>query len=567
MKKTFNFARSTLSWMKPIFSKYCVFFLSLLFFFLQARLDPDSYHDGFLLASAAAVSDGLVPNRDFVAQYGPLTPLLQGMWVSLFGVSVLVLRTLTAIQLALIAYLLNKKLRDYFSYRIAFVFTSVWVLGNPIDGLGSPVRPWPEVTSTLLVILMMRMIESERSVRQTGLFVGISLAIVSFNRINQVSIALLFFLFLIFFARKIQRKWIVFTLASYIFSVIGALSIMAVFGSLNDYFLQNVIYGFTSHYENGNGIRPALNIRILFFGLISYLFVNFITVASLKLKFRRVHLFNSAIFILSCTYFLVSGFVRNPERNLRGLESSFQRNLRLIVENSPSFSNYAFCFFLLFALKYLFVKKEFSRQDISLGLAIATLSSLYPTAAALKIWWVVPCAIYTLPNLIALKNSWHTFMQNFATFLLLPSLISLTLVSYKHFEILREPYVSQTLKGTLGIPTIRENLDNNLLRLREEVRREPIRFECMRGLYSVNAGFYQSIDRHYVIFAPPIVDTRMNSRYTFFCDLTHEEFTELFSNEALQLVYVTESEVPDLINALFENRSQWRIENNPSSND
>lgn len=31
---------------------------SFLFFTLQARLDPDSYHDGFLLASAIAVGGG-----------------------------------------------------------------------------------------------------------------------------------------------------------------------------------------------------------------------------------------------------------------------------------------------------------------------------------------------------------------------------------------------------------------------------------------------------------------------------------------------------------------------------
>lgn len=514
-------------------------------------MDPDSYHDGFLLASAIAVSEGLVPNRDFVAQYGPLTPLLQGAWVHLFGETVFVLRTLTALQLALIAFLIHQKIQSVFRNPIAIIITFAWVLGNPIDGLGSTMRPWPEITTTLLLLLMLNLIESNKSVSLSASILGVILAVITFNRINQVSIALAFFLFLLLFFRRLDRKWILLSVSFYSIGLMFSFLIMIYLGSFDDFIRQNIIYGFSSHHENGNGLRPAFNIRILFFGLTSYVLVQALMKVSNKGSRGKKFIIGGSTLVLTFSYFFMSGLVRNPEYQLRGLESSFMRNLKLIVENSPSFNIYAFCFLLIAGIRHFSNTRPFSRNEVSLGLALASLSSLYPTAAALKIWWVVPCAIYALPNLTSLDASWYTFIRKFTLFLVLPSLFALATVSYKYFSIDREPYRANVLNGTSGVSESRLNLDKNLFLLETNLGAEPARFECMRGIYSVFGGRYQSIDKHYVTFAPPLKDSRKNSKYIFFCDLDREDLSNLKRDSRLKIIYETNSEVPGLFNGLF----------------
>ena len=69
-----------------------------------ASLDFDRHHDGVMVAAAIAVRDGLLPNRDVFAQYGPVTPLLQGIWLRLFAEPALGIRLLNVLLIAIAAF-------------------------------------------------------------------------------------------------------------------------------------------------------------------------------------------------------------------------------------------------------------------------------------------------------------------------------------------------------------------------------------------------------------------------------------------------------------------------------
>ena len=74
-------------------------------FLIQARLDPDVHHDGIAFTAALANSTGLKPNLDYFSQYGPVAPIVQGLFLDIFGARLIVLRILTALMLTIIALL------------------------------------------------------------------------------------------------------------------------------------------------------------------------------------------------------------------------------------------------------------------------------------------------------------------------------------------------------------------------------------------------------------------------------------------------------------------------------
>ena len=59
------------------------FLIQITYFLIQSKWDPDPHHDGYVYAQALAASEGMVPNRDFFAMYGPLNPFLQGIWLNI----------------------------------------------------------------------------------------------------------------------------------------------------------------------------------------------------------------------------------------------------------------------------------------------------------------------------------------------------------------------------------------------------------------------------------------------------------------------------------------------------
>jgi hypothetical protein len=56
--------------------------LQSIFVFLYIRNDPDPFHSGFVYSQSVAVSDGLLPNRNFLSPYGAIESLLIGKWLS-----------------------------------------------------------------------------------------------------------------------------------------------------------------------------------------------------------------------------------------------------------------------------------------------------------------------------------------------------------------------------------------------------------------------------------------------------------------------------------------------------
>ena len=108
--------------------EFLIVLTQLSYFVIQAHRDPDPYHDGFAYTQALASSVGKIPNRDFLALYGPLNPFVQGLWLRFTTDSLLSLRIFTSILLTAIGLLIYLGTKKFLGKRSALLISFVWAI-------------------------------------------------------------------------------------------------------------------------------------------------------------------------------------------------------------------------------------------------------------------------------------------------------------------------------------------------------------------------------------------------------------------------------------------------------
>lgn len=174
--------------------------IGLLAFFTAlpfARLDFDPHHDGVMVAAAVAVRDGLVVQRDAFAQYGPVSPILQG-WVLKLGLDpVLGIRLLNVLAIALVAFALadlGRKAPQFWPISLsAGRWASLAWLILADFFLWVPQLPWSSTLGAALAAVGLLMVGRTLHSRETGGYLrwqvpavvaGCLVAVLPFARIN-----------------------------------------------------------------------------------------------------------------------------------------------------------------------------------------------------------------------------------------------------------------------------------------------------------------------------------------------------------------------------------------------
>jgi hypothetical protein len=130
------------------------------FYFLNAaRLDPEPHHDGYLLATAIAARDGLLPHLEVFNQYGPITSYVLALPLKLNFGPLLTIRLTTAVLLILICLLLVS-ISSILGRPIAGVIgVVVWSSTSPDWTITTASYsfvgewPWPNVIFTFFALL------------------------------------------------------------------------------------------------------------------------------------------------------------------------------------------------------------------------------------------------------------------------------------------------------------------------------------------------------------------------------------------------------------------------------
>lgn len=532
-------------------------FSEFIYFLIQSRWDPDPYHDGFVYVQALASSQGKLPNRDFLAIYGPLNPVIQGIWLNLVNNSLLSLRIFTSIILCLTGLLIYVGIKKYFGNSISVLISLIWAIGNPLTT--TPVLPWPNIILSLLLVISIFLISGNNQGKVKNYFyVAILVTLGIFVR-NISIISLLLILFTIYLKRENQKKILISFISGVLITLLFLFLLMVRFQLWDDFYLQTIKYGFSLSHKDRN-IRDVINFRIVLFGV---LFILLCTVLrNFHIKMKKSATIKVAHFLLAATLaltILYSGTLQISRNQNDSATLSFYHNIKLFIENI----SYMPLYFFVFVCIVIFIRNILPKFNLNsksnftiLAIALSSVSQLYPGAHAARIWFSLPVLIIgTAPSI----NEYLGFkkMEYLAAskYILIPTIISYLIVFNNQAHLPRIAYSNQVLAGMQGDARKVIPIDATLFNLEKFGIVGEIEFRCPIAIYSIAGKKYMSIDNHYVTQIPPLIHQQKLAKQIFFCD-QNQPMGELFDDNSYRVVFMNAAEYPhvDKVNFLIERK-------------
>lgn len=224
-----------------------------------ARLDFDPHHDGYMLAQAVAISEGLSAHSDVFGQYGPLTPWFQSMALWLPVEPALAIRIANAGLLSLSVYLLTEMGRRRpsgwpVSRAVGWTAAVAWFALCDM-WLGYTMLPWPPVLAVCLVLgallLVTRSVVACETNRPRAAWVlaflsGALLGVSAFSRINvgipAILVAVVCSVLWFWTATRAGRVASLLLVAGIATGFGAVVLLLAATGSLNDFWTQAVVW-------------------------------------------------------------------------------------------------------------------------------------------------------------------------------------------------------------------------------------------------------------------------------------------------------------------------------------
>ena len=519
------------------FKNVLTFVFSGTLFFFAAPLQADPHHDGVILAPAIAFAEGLPVQSGAFSQYGPLSPILSGLWIKLTEPSLVSLRYFAAIQAIMISIILFFVLKLLTTEKRARLLTILWVFTSGIWATRFPgaLMAWPSLISTLLLLvsllLCIRSIGS--NTRRTDLqilLVGVLISNAGFARAQSWAIAGAVGLTLLFTNYKNFKNLLLLCLG-YIFGLVAMLAFVIRSQSLESWWLQS-IYWPTQIYPavgRGNNYNRFQMVLYLIEGL---LLVFLIVLAGFIAKKFTAKV--GTLFILIFTFlslgigYFVPTLTSVPIRYRVLFGEPFER---ILV--SPFYLSALAAIFLAFQQ----LKKRSGERDpviflISIFGGISIIQ-LYPQSDIMHLWWIAPLL---LPSFIILwektekngnieKGISDKILWIFSAFGLV---FALNFISSDWTE-----FKNPALAGTYASA----DKVNGLLVYDDIVKNaipKSSSFDCHDGIYSVLSGEYLPVDEWYVSWGFPKTVVPELGDIRFICGKSYE----YAKSEALRIGWI-----------------------------
>lgn len=528
-----------------------------IYFLIQSRWDPDPYHDGFAYVQALASSQGKLPNRDFLAIYGPLNPVIQGIWLNLVNNSLLSLRIFTSIILCLTGLLIYVGIRKYFGNSISVLISLIWAIGNPLTT--TPVLPWPNIILSLLLVISIFLISGNNHGKVKNYFyVAILVTLGIFVR-NISIISLLLILFTIYLKRENRKKILISFISGVSITLLFLYLLMVRYQIWDDFYFQTIKYGFYLSHE-GRNIRDIINFRIVLFGVLFILLCKMLR--NFHIKFKKTTTIKMANFILITTLaftILYSGTLQINRNQNDSATLSFYHNIKLFIENI----SYMPLYFFVFSCILIFIRNILPKFNLNskgnftvLAIALSSVSQLYPGAHAARIWFSLPVLIIgTAPSINEYLGSKKMEYLAVSKYILIPTLISYLIVFNNQAHVPRIAYSNQVLAGMQGDARKVLPIDETLSNLEKFGQIGEIEFRCPIAIYSIAGKKYLSIDKYYVTLIPPLIHQQKLAKQIFFCD-QNQPIGELFDDDSYRIVFMSAAEYPHVnkVNFLIERK-------------
>jgi len=297
-----------------------LFALEFLYFAYIHSWEIDPHHDGIMYTAAVGVYEGKIPHRDFFAQYGPVTPMIQGIWFRITEPTLFSLKLLASFALALIGTLLYVAIKSRLSVLSAVLLSICWALTGPF-GL-----PWSSAFSTLCILVSLIVlrktldVETQRSKVLAQLFLtGSILAIGSFIRIHTLLVYFAIFLGLLLVGQELKyRRMLIFLNFGFFLTLGIILFSLAVHDALVPFLDQSIFWAF-ENYAGGPNIKLSYFTNLAWiplFGMLNFIFIRLI-MGSKSSKNLRLQLVLSTTLLIYSILLMFSQMSRSGPETLR----------------------------------------------------------------------------------------------------------------------------------------------------------------------------------------------------------------------------------------------------------
>lgn len=502
----------------------------LIFVFSAYRLDPDPHHDGVIYGAAVGASQGLIPHKDFFSQYGPMQPLLNGLWLKVFGASMLHLRVFYCVLLVACAWLVYSMLKKYLSTELSLLIPTAWIFTGPF-GL-----PWPSILSTFLALISIKLFEKailnprNRHLVFTLIFSsGMSIGLSVFVRIHILILGFLMITMLLIFVRKkVLSKEIV---MPWILGFVSSIGIVFLYlyksGALKYYVYQSIVWP-ANFYAKPNLTKsyivnwlwyPATFMVVL---VAFYLIKLYYERSQSNFKLVKTVSISTVLFISSYFFSIQEKTGSLTLRNPKVLSVTFADRLIHSV-------GYVTASLVIFITLYLIVKRNGTIQKsmdplkwVYLVYGLGVFGQLYPLYDNYHLWMITPIFLLTTSILISKKLTENANLA--VKCLLLSIILALCVQQADQLGIPRYSYNSEQLRGMESSWISAKGTDLTLLEL-EDIENK-IKFKCGNGLYAAANGRYQSQDRDFYVREQNSEMEGNSTEYVFFCHSTRTVYSE-----------------------------------------
>jgi hypothetical protein len=488
--------------------KFFSFFFQALILILVAPLQIDPHHDGIILGAAIGSSTGHIGPAGAFSQYGPLSPMIQGLFLKIFGNTMLDLRYFAALNALLISFLLFKIVSKFTEERIAILISSSWVLTSAIWSTTFPgaLLAWPSMISTALILaamyVLLRVLRKENLTKLSEtacLFsAGILLGLTGFAR-QQTWIAAGIFLIILIVRHKGLFNVTLYYLFGVILALVGMFTWLGAIGSLKSYVDQVIIWPLTAYSTLGanNNYNRYQFASYVIQTLVFIFVVYFVSIIRKYLKSSKIR-FVTTLAIGSIVAF--NGF-------WIAKQSQWSATIRVMLgepqEKLILSFNYFACLSCLGMITYFILKRrslsELDSEKFALVfIGLSGVVQLYPQPDVLHLWWVspifLPSALFAL-ELISERFKAIKFSDGL-TVLSVFSLIGAILATSFIFQPWTE-YELPVLKGTYAFES-KVKAINTSVGIERFIKKGETSFDCADGIYAVSDGNYNAVDEWFV---------------------------------------------------------------------
>lgn len=523
---------------------------------LLPKLDVDTYHDGFIYPMALQQSKGYIPNKDFFSLYGPVAPVISGLWVRVFGESLLILRLYGAFIITLIAILMYIIVRKHLNNTVALVLCLVWLLGNPL--IVHPSLPWVDLHTTLILIFAtflftntkLSQLKNGKKAYIAGLFLGLGIFTkVNFGLVVAVFIALISYLFGIRVAIRA------------LFGAVTSGSFVVLYMVLNESlvpYLEQTIYFAWLQHDEGKQLRGLINVKSILFGSILILIFFLLERHKDQFSLLRRSVWKYMFACFSCViWFIIAFRFRHIEEPFIAITLDPIAILKNLLKNLlyfPLFASIlllpAVFLFTLWAKRDLIGSRKLNPEVFLGTLCLAYIVQLYPNPEPAHIWYIFPIATIGVLNLLSEQKHKQIF-NSITKYVIAPTICGLIVINIQLLSVVRVNHQADPLYGMMSRPEAVSRIDKTLYLLSSYVSDGTVKFDCPKGIYSVFSNTFFASDYQYVDIIPQYYKGKVPAPLTFECELESDKIIEIRGNH--QVVFETEGELPGLKNILYKN--------------